>query len=62
MTTNVADADRDAAHGQNMIELRVRLGPPPERDVEYAIPTAKLKACKAALKAAGFRFETVLPQ
>ena len=36
------------------------LGPPPERDVEYAVPTAKLKACKTALKAAGFRFETAV--
>lgn len=31
--------------------------PTPERDVQFAVPMTKLKACKKALTAAGFRYE-----
>jgi hypothetical protein len=45
-------------HGGEFLNCGTWLGPPPERDVEYAVPLTQLKACKAALEAAGFRFET----
>jgi hypothetical protein len=43
-------------HSGEFLNCGTWLGDVPERDVQYAIPTAKLKACKAALKAAGVRF------